>query len=922
MATKLDKPKMISSAVMSFPQPPLKNAEEYLKAYTGYSFTAISSIAEEVASVDLNLYKLKFIKGQPKPELILQHEALSVLHYVNSLTTLYDMIETTQIYLELTGEAFWVILKQNQKPREMWLLRPDWVKIVPDPKEIIRHYTYHPGGRFNEKVIIPRENMIHFKNFHPLNPYRGKGSVQAAALPLDIHTFAQEYNRNFFFNSAIPSLVFTTDKKLSEKAIKRFVNQWQASYGGRSKSNKIAFLGGGLKLDKVSQGAKELDFATQQRMMRDDILAVFKVPKSILGLTEDVNRANAEATNRAFMERVITPRMRKFVGHLNEFYLPMFGDNSLFFDFTDPAPEDVELKLKKYENALKYGWMTPNEVRQAENLEPLEGGDVLMPLNQFGKPSVAPSPPEEEEGKGILSRVFSKKEIKQVKKVKPKKKVKKIKHKWMVGRPTKRLEDIEREDLEKKLTKELTRFIGDFLEAKRNGEKKQKTRLKTKKQEPDELFSEEAKDAYWRTFINIVTEREEELKAKAIELFKQQEKDVIFNLDNTVRYWRKHTRKGKESSVLPSLEDMKKIWNVVFIETIREIVYEQGAYVLDFLGVGGNLNMSTDEAVEYIREHGAELITQINKTTRNKLRETLAEGFDLGESIADLIKRVKDVFKEATRNRAEMIARTESIRASNFGTLEAYRQSGVVEAQQWLAERDDRTCSFCEEMDGKVIGLNEKFFEKGDSLTVDGDTLKFDLLAVEYPPLHVNCRCTTIPVLIGEKIFREKEWQQKKIEVRKRELKRKQRIIKKKKLREQAIKQQIKKIVKEIEEQKKQFLEKEKALLTRERNQVIKKAKRKAEKIIQDVEIESKAKLKDVEKLINEKEKLSETQYKKLIEEAQKKAHKLLSDAESQYCQIIEKAKIQASKEKKTILSELKRLRDKAREAIYGRKQS
>src|SRR3990172_508859 len=325
MATQTtDKPQPTSSAVMTLQQPPLKNAEEYLKAYTGYAYTAISSIAQEVASIDLHLFKKSFTKEGPQTTEIYEHEVLSLLGYCNPLTTFYDLVEATQIYRELTGEAFWIVLKEGNLPREIWLVRPDWMKIVPSKENVIDHYTYHPGGGI-EKVDIPRENIIHFKDFHPLNPYRGKGSVQSAALPFDIFNFAQEYNRNFFFNSAIPSLVFTSEKPINEAQAKRFMTQWQASYGGRSKSNKIAFLGNGMKVDKISQGAKELDFAEQQRMLRDDILAVFKVPKTVLGLTDDVNRANADATTMAFMERVITPRMKKFVYTLNEFLMPMYS---------------------------------------------------------------------------------------------------------------------------------------------------------------------------------------------------------------------------------------------------------------------------------------------------------------------------------------------------------------------------------------------------------------------------------------------------------------------------------------------------------------------------------------------------------------------------------------------------------------------
>ena len=94
---KIDRPSIDNSAVVSFPKPALRNAKEYLKAYTGYSYTAVSAIAQEVASVKLHLFEAKYIKGKPETKEIFEHEILSLLHYVNSLTTFYDLVEATQI---------------------------------------------------------------------------------------------------------------------------------------------------------------------------------------------------------------------------------------------------------------------------------------------------------------------------------------------------------------------------------------------------------------------------------------------------------------------------------------------------------------------------------------------------------------------------------------------------------------------------------------------------------------------------------------------------------------------------------------------------------------------------------------------------------------------------------------------------------
>jgi SPP1 gp7 family putative phage head morphogenesis protein len=85
--------------------------------------------------------------------------------------------------------------------------------------------------------------------------------------------------------------------------------------------------------------------------------------------------------------------------------------------------------------------------------------------------------------------------------------------------------------------------------------------------------------------------------------------------------------------------------------------------------------------------------------------------------------------------RAEMIARTETIRATEEGRREAWRQAqeaGVLEFDQlreWITARDERTCFLCRPLHGEVAGI-ERPFPGG----------------VMGPPRHPGCRCSTVLV--------------------------------------------------------------------------------------------------------------------------------------------------------------------------------
>lgn len=724
---KTTPPQQRIAAIINLPEPPLKKAKEYLEAHQGWVYSAVTAIAREVSAIELKLYKRKYVREKLEIEEIQDHEALSLLYSANQFMTFNQLIEITQTYLDLTGEAAWALLRSGKQIDQIWPLRPDWIKVKPSSDKYIDSYLYSPGGTYQEIKFNP-EDVIFMKYLNPLNPYRGKGAVQAASLAIDIDSYSSEWNRNFFYNSAIPYLFFKTEAKLTKEEIDRFMELWMARFSGRINAHKVAFLGGGLEVQEIGGKIKEMDFLESKKYIRDEILAAFHVSKANIGIVEDVNRANQEASDTRFVKKVIKPRMTSLVCYLNEFYLRNWPDEDLFFDFKDPTPADREIDLKVYDNGLKNGWLTINEVREWENLEPAEGGDQiylpfsLQPIGAiksfvkglFGK--------KEDEEKGVITL--------EVKRSKEKK------NKLTLPIPPRRLKELRKEKIKKVIKHDLIKLVVNLMEMENN---------KTKR--PKKKISTEFKEAYWRGMI-AKTDVQEQAMVKILDnLFSDQEKEVIANLENKLKSYPKYI-KVSANSFLFNLFDQNRKWLSVLLPFIKDIILQQSAEAYDFLGMGGVIDISQQRAAEFLKTDGVAFIRGANETTRNKLKEELAEGLLRGESIDKLKKRVDKIFENATAHRAEMIARSEVLRATNFATEETYRQSGVVMRKEWLTALDERTCSFCEKMDGKIIDVQEDFFSKGDVYTVEGQKLDIDYSNVAYPPLHTGCRCTLIPVIL------------------------------------------------------------------------------------------------------------------------------------------------------------------------------
>ncbi len=132
---------------------------------------------------------------------------------------------------------------------------------------------------------------------------------------------------------------------------------------------------------------------------------------------------------------------------------------------------------------------------------------------------------------------------------------------------------------------------------------------------------------------------------------------------------------------------------------------------------------------DYLLKNALDHAKGINDTTKNQLKDALREGIGQGEGIPELRNRVKDVFSEASTNRANTIARTETAQAFEYANQQAMRESGVVSRQAWLTARDSRVRMTHQALEGVIVPLGETW--------PGGIT----------PGSEINCRCTSIAVI-------------------------------------------------------------------------------------------------------------------------------------------------------------------------------
>jgi SPP1 gp7 family putative phage head morphogenesis protein len=115
-----------------------------------------------------------------------------------------------------------------------------------------------------------------------------------------------------------------------------------------------------------------------------------------------------------------------------------------------------------------------------------------------------------------------------------------------------------------------------------------------------------------------------------------------------------------------------------------------------------------------------ERIKDLLDTTRERIKNTLADGFEQNIDWKQLMKRIEPIVLD--ENRAEMISRSELSWAYNRSALRVYQDANFSKVE-WSAVIDQRTCSVCRDRNGTQYRIED------------------------WPGLaHPRCRCTPLPV--------------------------------------------------------------------------------------------------------------------------------------------------------------------------------
>jgi HK97 family phage portal protein len=170
------------------------------------------------------------------------------------------------------------------------------------------------GQPFAAQVLLPEE-VIHSRNFNPYLFWRGLSPLTVALLPATADYAAAQFMKGVMLNNGDAGLIVTTPDMLTPEQREQLMASLQNRKRGAGIADKPAFIWGNAKIDKPLISSVDMQFMENRRLNRQEIGAIYKVPESMMGFTDNKSALSAgssvEQDRLNFIESTMTGICRR-----------------------------------------------------------------------------------------------------------------------------------------------------------------------------------------------------------------------------------------------------------------------------------------------------------------------------------------------------------------------------------------------------------------------------------------------------------------------------------------------------------------------------------------------------------------------------------------------------------------------------------
>lgn len=654
------------------------------------------------------------------------HPMLQLISRPNEDQALEAFLETAYATRLLSGNTYVErVGLENRPPVELYVKRPDRMRVIPGRDTRVTAYEYRVSG---QTLRFDAWQILHLRTFHPRDDYYGLSPLAAAARGVDVFNAGQAHNLAMLQNGARPTGAWVSQTTLTDdqyESLRAQISEASA-FGARGRP---LLLEGGIDWKELGLNPRDLDFLAGQEDAGRQIHAVYGVHPVLTGLQTGTYENQREAS-RALLNMAVFPFLDMFFGELTRWIAPLYGpgfrltfDRQAFPAFSEDEADMIERSALAFEK----GVVTRNEARLMLGYEPVPDGDtfadaggpqqLLATNDQISTRQESYTPTaamREEAERGLAWRaeygrggtaigVARARDISNGRDL-PLETVRRMNSYFARHEVDKEAEGFRPGEPGFPSAGRIAWALwgGDpgqtwaraiIERADADDDDDDRSTQRTRGINPS---NEREAELYRQTRVLLQDVWIERIARTAANEFERERRALVTALEN-----------APEGADLPVIAEQILRANTFpdLTATWLAAAVAGGQHALDTLETPDErrerqelpptsilarvFGLVFDTAIQYAREHSSQLIVQITDSTMRAVQERITRGVTEGMRIPDIAKLVDELYlDDIIPNRSTVIARTETIRATNYGAGAAARGTGLDLVKGWLATTD------------------------------------------------------------------------------------------------------------------------------------------------------------------------------------------------------------------------------------------
>jgi HK97 family phage portal protein len=339
-------------------------------------WSCIKVISEDLASLPLHLYRREgdvkqkatdqwlyyLLHDQPNPEMTTMQFREALTAHLLTYGNCYSEIER-----DMRGQV-----------KALWPLNPSKMTVIRPEKELIYEYRMDNG----EKKLFSRGDILHVAGLG-FNGLVGYSPISYQRELIGAGLSARDWQSSNYKNGGRLQLAFThpAAKAPNPEGRKHFKDEIRKEYGG-PEGNAIAVLWEGMKVEPISMTMEDAQFIESRKLTRSEICGIYRVPPHKIMDLERATFSNIEHQALEYVIDAIRPWAVRWEQAINSRLLNGSSKFVVEHNVDGLLRGDIKSRYDAYAVGKQWGWLNSNEIREKENMNPIDGGDVyLQPLN-------------------------------------------------------------------------------------------------------------------------------------------------------------------------------------------------------------------------------------------------------------------------------------------------------------------------------------------------------------------------------------------------------------------------------------------------------------------------------------------------------------------------------------------------------------